>query len=180
MNNVVVKFRLLIIFFASITFTHTTFSQVNSPNKALLSASNNTTPELSFINKKKANSADKKAPRMVLSLHKPTLEVFNHVLRILVSSDKGIFHLKGKVSDKVSGVAAVFVGGKKIDVDAYGSFQTNIRLTKQYNVVKVIAIDHSGNQEVKELAIKTTTPVAATVTKITNANQPSAAERWVK
>lgn len=178
------RFAIVLVCIASITFSRTGFCQTTlpqQPNKKLLSAekSNKPVPELSLATKKKANSADKKAPKMVLHLNKPTLEVLNHTLRILVTSDKNLFLLKGKASDKVSGVAAVFVGGKKVNVDAYGSFRTHIRLTKPYNVVKVVAIDHSGNREVKELAIRTTAPIVNSHTPAKPTNNTNEAERWV-
>lgn len=181
MNTIFVKLRTLTIIFVSVTFLNTAHAQVTSPNKQLLKASSKSTPDLSLVTKKKANSADKKAPRVVLHLNKPKLEVLNHTLRILVSCDKAEFLLKGKVEDKVSGVSSVIVDGKRVNVDAYGSFQTRIRLTQKYNVVSVIANDHSGNQVIKELAIKTTTPThkITTTTNATN-SEPNAAERWVK
>ena len=181
MNTLFVKLRTLIVIFVSVAFLNVAYAQVTSPNKQLLKASSKSTPDLSLVAKKKANSADKKAPRMVLHLNKPKLEVFNHTLRILVSCDKTEFLLKGKVEDKVSGVSSVIVDGKRVNVDAYGSFQTRIRLTQKYNVVSVIANDNSGNQVIKELAIKTTTP-AHKITTSTNTpdSEPNAAERWVK
>ncbi|EAY27291.1 hypothetical protein [Microscilla marina] len=181
MKNIFAKLRPFIVILASVAFLNTAQAQVASPDKQLLKASSKSTPELSLVTKNKANSTDKKAPRVVLNLHKPKLEVFNHTLRILVKCDKNEFLLTGKVEDKVSGVASVIVDGKRVNVDAYGSFQTRIRLTQKYNVISIIANDHSGNQVIKELAIKTTTPAAKVATHAnTNNSEPNAAERWVK
>ena len=148
-------FVIVLICFASFTLSQVSTAQVAS--KSLLTAKNGkSAPELSLVKKNRSNSADKKAPFMVLDLKNPTLEVFNHTLRILVTCDKNVFQLKGKASDKLSGIAGVAVGGKKVNVDAYGSFQTQLSLSKQYTVVSVVAYDNSGNKLIKELAIKTT------------------------
>ncbi|OJJ19214.1 hypothetical protein BKI52_20600 [marine bacterium AO1-C] len=154
------------------------FSTHAQNDKKILSASSQSTPASAKDMKlaKTKKPWDKKAPKMVLFLQKPQLEVLNHTMRILVKSDKNIFHLKGNASDLVSGVEWVYINGNKVTVDKKGAFETYIHLDKDYNLVKIEAMDKSGNIRTKEVAIQRTTPIKQLKNTSTEA---SAAERWV-
>lgn len=152
--------------------------QAQSDKKILSASSHNkpaTAKELAAAQKK--HPWDTKAPHMILFLEKPTLEVLTHTMRILVSCKAGVFHLKGKAQDKVSGVKAVFVGEKRVNLDQTGRFETYIPLTQAYTVVKVVALDKSGNEKVKELAIKRTTPLVEADNDLMGGSNE--AEHWV-
>ena len=111
----------------------------------------------------------------MLFLQKPVLEVLNHTMRILVKSDQNIFHLKGHASDLVSGMELVHINGNKVNIGEKGDFEAYIHLDKNYNLLKIEAMDKSGNIQVKEVAIRRTTPISKP-TKTTD--EGSAAERW--
>lgn len=148
-------------------------------DKKILSASCHNKPatakELAASQKK--HPWDTKAPHMVLFLENPTLEVLTHTMRILVSCKADVFHLKGKAQDKVSGVKAVFVGEKQVKLDQTRRFEAYVPLTQAYTVVKVVALDKSGNEKVKELAIKRTAPIVEANNKSIGGNNE--AEHWV-
>lgn len=167
-----------VIAFLLLTSTLTYQQTLAQSNPKMMRASKKINPVSDKeIKKAKAHKPwDKKAPKMILRLHKPTLEVLNHTMRILVKSDKEIFHLKGKASDVISGVEEVRVDGHPVNVDEKGNFEAFVHLEKAYTVVKIEAIDKSGNSQLKEVAIQRTSPLQKTTT---NKEESNAAERWV-
>ena len=152
-------------------------SWAQTDNK-MLSANSQSTPASAAAMKlaKTQKPWDKKGPKMVLFLQKPVLEVLNHSMRILVKSDKDIFHLKGQASDLISGVEQVYVNGSKVNIDKKGHFEAYIHLDKVYNLIKIEALDKSGNIRLKEVAVQRTTPITTSNKVVT---ESSAAERWV-
>ena len=147
-------------------------------DKKILSANSRSAPASVAAMKfaKTQKPWDRKGPKMILALRKPILEVLNHSMRILVKSDKDIFHLKGQASDLISGVALIYVNGNEVKIDQKGHFEAYIHLAKAYNLIKIEAVDKSGNSCIKEVAVQRTTPVKKTNNVTTDA---SAAERWI-
>ncbi len=71
-----------------------------------------------------------------------------------MTTSKIEFTIKGKVSDKGTGIASLTVNGNSVNVAQDGSFSYTVMLTEGVNTITIVATDKAGNKAIKTVKIK--------------------------